>query len=584
MRTLGTSPVTSVLKQLTAIVRRPWIHAPAIALLLLLITSQLGPFNFYTFLITVIMLYSIAVFGLNIPGGMLGQLSLGQGAAFGIGAYVAAVMTTTHGWPMLYTLPFALIIGIVAGLIMGAPAARLDVLGLGMISLGVTLIFGDLVTGLSFTGGPSGLTVPSISFSPGGPLLLAGQIFDVVVVVAVLAYLAHWYLRLSNFGRVALAIKVQELGATALGVNAYVYKVAGFALGTGFGALGGALYAYVQGIVSPEAFGPELSILFLLMVILGGAGTRIGPALGIGVVGILPILLARYPDIDVYLYGALLILVMRILPQGLVRRSSAPAPNWRLATPKLGKSGKAPTGTLIEITEVSRSFGGVKALTRVSLPIAAGAVTAIVGPNGSGKTTLLNAVAGYYPPQEGEIRLLGRRINGLAPYSIARLGVSRTFQVPKVFPVLSVGEHLALAVHYRGTQSNIEYMQIADKFLRMQGIGPEFESRDAGTLASGQLRFLEIAMAILRHPIALLLDEPAAGLSAVEMEHLIDLLRLLASAGLAVVVVEHHLDLVRRAADRVAVMHTGQVLWSGPPSELQRSQAVREAYLGTGKC
>ncbi len=560
------------------------MHGPVAAVVLVVLAQQLGPFSYVTFLIALSLIYAIGVLGLNIPAGFLGQLSLGQGAALALGAYVAAILATTYHQPIIVTLPAAFVGGLLVGFLMGAPAARLNVLGLGMISLGATLVVGDTISALSITGGPSGIVGILPVLLPNAPPLEMMGVIELVVGFTLLTYVAHWYLRTSNFGRACLAIRSQEIGAAALGINAYWYKAVGFALGTGVGALAGALYSYVVGVISPDAFGVDLSILLLLMVILGGPGTRVGPILGIGIIGILPILLSAYPGLNVVIYGSLLIALVRLLPRGLVARTSAPvidrgkshAPLANSRADAFVASGDLP---VLQIEAISRRFGGVKALSGVSLQVRRGTVLAVVGPNGSGKTTLLNSIAGFYPPQEGVIRFLGHRINGMAPHKIARLGVARTFQVPKVFTALSVEEHMALARHYGRAGAREELTQLGHDFLGRVGLTGRMGKREVRGLDHGHLRFLEIAMAITRKPNLILMDEPAAGLSSSEMDHLVNLLRELAAIEVPVVIVEHHLDLVRRAADTVAVMHLGKVLWLGEPSRIAESEVVRNAYL-----
>jgi branched-chain amino acid transport system permease protein len=552
-----------------------------VAAVLYVAAQVLGPLSYITSLITISLIYLVAVLGLNVPSGMLGQLSLGHGAVFAIGAYVAAIGTTTYGWPLMYTLPLATAAGLVVGAVLGMPASRLNVLGLGMISLGLTLVVTDLATAVQFTGGPSGLVVPAATLFPSGANLGPNDLYIVVLVLAVVAYIFHWYLRTSHLGRIFLAIKSQEVGTLALGINPYWYKVVGLAIGSALGALAGALYAYVQQVVAPDAFGVSLSILFLLMVILGGAGTRVGPVFGTAIISVVPIFLNQYPSVNVYIYGALLILLARLRPRGLYSRSSAPV-SRRL--PRPGRVDLAPvienTPALpvIRVESVSKAFGGNKALEEVTLPVLRSEVLAIVGPNGSGKTTLLNVVSGYVTPDTGRVEIDGRLAGRTQPYTVARLGIGRTFQVPKVFANLSVDEHLDLARRHGRPDGHMEALGL--QFLTDVGLSRSVYSKEVRTLGHGHLRFLEIAMAILRAPDVLLLDEPAAGLSLTEIDHLIELLKQLATEGVAVVVVGHHLDIVRRAARRVAVMHVGKLLWEGVPAELENSELVRDAYLG----
>jgi ABC-type branched-subunit amino acid transport system ATPase component/ABC-type branched-subunit amino acid transport system permease subunit len=592
----------------------PLVHSPLALAVILVIGLRLGPATYWGFLVTLTLLYAIAALGLNIPGGFLGALTMGQGAVFAIGAYVSAILTAHYGLPIMVTVPVSFLAGGLVGLLMAAPAARLDKLGLGMVTLGLTIIVGDIATNLSITGGPNGLTVPPAALIPGGRVAGPDGIYALIAFTAVLTYVGHWYLRLSNFGRSALATKSDQLAATAFGMNTYWLQVLGFSIGSALGALGGGFYGYVEGFVSPGSFGADLSVLFLLMILFGGAGSRVGPVLGIVVIGILPLVLTRYPSINIYVDGALLIVVMRFMPRGICARSYAPvrhrkrrrvpgAPAESLpaeslpgeplpaetlpAEPLPGRAtaGAWPRSTgqeLLVLDRVSRSFGGVLALDQVDIELTRGQVMAVVGPNGSGKTTLMNVICGYYPAQSGSILLTGRPIQQRRPAAIARMGVARTFQVPKTFRELSIDEHVALAEHYADPEGDPRLAKLADSFLREVGILGVSKVRGPRELDHGHLRFLEIGNAIARRPRLLLLDEPAAGLSSTEIERLLQLITDVTAIGSSVMLVEHHLDLVCDVADTVVVMHLGKELWHGEPGQLRQSDLVREAYLGAG--
>jgi ABC-type branched-subunit amino acid transport system ATPase component/ABC-type branched-subunit amino acid transport system permease subunit len=583
-------------RRLLAPFSHPLVHSPLALAVILVLGLRLGPATYWGFLVTLTLLYAIAALGLNIPGGFLGALTMGQGAVFAVGAYTSAILTAHYGLPIVVTVPVAFLAGGLAGLLMGAPAARLDRLGLGMVTLGLTIIVADIATNLSITGGPNGLVVPPTPIMPGGRPVGPDGIYVLIAFTAVLAYIGHWYLRLSSFGRSALAIKSDQLAATAFGMNSYWYQVLGFSIGSALGALGGGFYGYVEGFVSPGSFGADLSVLFLLMILFGGAGSRVGPVLGIVVIGILPLVLARYPSINIYVDGALLIVVMRFMPRGIFARSYAPVRKHkgrrvRAAPAEPGPDRAAAAAVawpgssghdLLVLDGVSRSFGGIRALDKVNVVLPRGQVMAVVGPNGSGKTTLMNVICGYYPAQSGSILLAGRPIQQRRPAAIARMGVARTFQVPKTFRELSIDEHVALAEHYADPEGDPRLAKLADSFLREVGILGTSKVRGPRELDHGHLRFLEIGNAIARCPRLLLLDEPAAGLSATEIERLLQLITDVTAMGSSVMLIEHHLDMVCDIAATVVVMHLGKELWHGEPGQLRQSDVVREAYLGAG--
>jgi branched-chain amino acid transport system permease protein len=570
-------------------VAAPPVHGLAIAAVCLLLLSSWGALSYNGYVLQLICLYVVATLGLNITTGYAGALSLGQGASYAIGAYVVGVLAGTHGWPVWATLPAALLAGLVAGCLMGFPAGRLGEIGLAMVSLGAVLVVGDmLVQFRSTTGGNSGIGGISARWGfditdPGSPELV-GQI---VVVVAYLAYCLHALYRVTRFGRATAAVRDEAIGASALGISGYLTKVAAFAVGAGLGALSGGLFSYVSAYISPDAFSPNLSILFLVMVVLGGSGSRLGPIVGTVILVLVPLQLAEYPHVNVIVYGALLVLLVRVAPRGLMSRTAAPAPRAVRELEDTADGAPAvrqPGPPVLEVSDLRRSFGGVEALRGVSFDVGRGEIVGLVGPNGSGKTTVLNVVCGHYRPHGGAVTWRGSDIGGLRPATVASRGIARTFQTPKTFDGMSVEEHLALSM--RGADDpEVERAcrRAALRLLQLGGIDPGRRSdleRESRTLSHGQLRFLEAATAVNACPGLLLLDEPAAGLSASEIEGFEEVVSELAGHGISTIVVEHHLDLIDRLADRVVVLDVGSVIWQGRPTGLRDDEAVRAAYLG----
>ena len=598
--TLGRIVRGRVPAPLRRIVATPAVHGLVVVAILYLLIMGWGGQSYNSYVVQLVAIYAIAALGLNIPAGLGGALSLGQGAAFAVGAYTVAILGASHGWPIWLTLPACLVLGLLVGLMMGAPAGRLGVIGLTMVSLGLTLVASDLLVQLSgLTGGSNGISniVPLSSFH-GQPY--SWELFVPCVILGCLfvAYVAHAAYRQSRFGRAALAIRDEPLGATAAGVSPYWNRVLGFAVGAALGGLAGGLFSYLSLFISPDAVSTDFSIQLLVMVVLGGAGSRLGPIIGATILGIVPLWLDKYPHVDSFIYGGLLIALMLVKPKGIVSRTAAPVadPFAVLHEPDGAQERVAeePAATpdhlndvVLRASGISRSFGGLAALSGVDLTVRAGEIVGLIGPNGSGKTTMLNVISGLYRPDGGEIELLGRRIDGLGPVRIADMGVGRTFQTPKVFPGLSVAEHLRVAGEHGygsdGRAGNVRSARAAWDLMRSGGLDPSRPnvlSRQVGTFSHGQLRFLEMAMAVYRSPKLLLLDEPAAGLALSEIEALEAVARRLADSGMAVVIVEHHLDLIRRLVDSVAVLNLGELLWTGTPDQLHETEEVRVAYLG----
>ncbi|WP_436700527.1 branched-chain amino acid ABC transporter ATP-binding protein/permease [Nocardioides sp. BYT-33-1] len=573
-------------------VRRIAAFPPAHGLVVVAVAAALlsswGPLSYNGYVLQLIAVYVVATLGLNVMTGFAGVLSLGQGAAFAIGAYVTGMLAGTQGWAFWVALPIALVAGIAVGIVVGAPAGRLGELGLAMVSLGAVLVVNDMiVTFRSATGGNDGIAGITARWGfdlddPGSPTTTA----ILILLVAYLAYCLHAFYRRSRLGRATAAVRDEPIGASALGVQGYVAKVLAFALGSGLGALSGGLFAYLSAYIAPDAFSPNLSILFLVMVVLGGAGSIIGPVVGTVILVLVPLQLDEYPHVNVLVYGALLVVLTRVRPRGIVSRTASAAPGATkalLASPSVEIPERSRGDVVLEVRDLARSFGGVRALGGIDLDVRRGEVLGLVGPNGSGKTTALNVICGHYAPTAGTVTWRGRSIGGLRPAEIARLGVARTFQTPKTFDGMSVEEHLAIAPASTDPELELACRQAARELLRLGGLDPSDPramSRESRTMSHGQLRFLEAATAVSACPGLLLLDEPAAGLSASEIAGFEAVVGDLAAAGVAVVIVEHHLDLISRLSDRIVVLDLGTVLWQGDPDGLHDDAAVRAAYLG----
>lgn len=227
---------------------------------------------------------------------------------------------------------------------------------------------------------------------------------------------------------------------------------------------------------------------------------------------------------------------------------------------------------LLETRNLSRSFGGLKAVSDVNFTVTAGEVRAVIGPNGAGKTTFVSLISGRLAPSSGTVLFEGDDITGLPAFTRVRRGIAYTFQITSIYSNLTVAENVALAAHQPGSKASLEYLDrvgLADRAGQI-----------AGTLAYGHQRLLEVAMGLALHPKLLILDEPTQGLSDREIANFIGLVRTLAESA-TVLLIEHNMPVVMDLAHRITVLDRGQILAEGTPEEIRANGAVQSAYLGT---
>jgi branched-chain amino acid transport system permease protein len=578
--------------------------------------------TYYLYVASSVGLLTIVTAGLNVLVGFTGQISLGHAGFYAIGAYAAGVTSVRLGLSPWLGVPLAILVAAAVGAVVAGAALRVTGPYLAMVTIAFGIIVeGILVEWVAVTGGPGG-----IFNIPKPPL---GQAYWIILVVAALSLILVANLRRSAWGRALLAVKGSEVAAESLGLSAYYVRIVAFTVSAGFAGAAGGLFAHLNGYISPDSFGLQTSILFLLALLFGGEGRVAGPLLGSVVLTVLPEFLTALTDYRLILYGSLLMVSIYWLPQGLVgalaprrgeetgrggagergsrgEEAQGRAGEERQVEPQRDPAGRReaqrPRGAgvqgkeeaLLTVEGASLAFGGVAALADVSLEIPVSGIRAVIGPNGAGKTTLLNALSGFYAPDTGSIRLNGVPVAGRPPYTIARLGVSRTFQTAQVFGELTVLENVAVGVagprlgSVLAALAGAPWTRRADEAIRRQALNlldagglAEWAARPADALPAGLRRRLEIVRALATAPRLLLLDEPAAGLSLAEIAELdAYLIRLKTTGGPSVVLVEHHMDLVMAVSEHITVLDYGRVIASGTPDAVRANPAVIEAYLG----
>ena len=390
------------------------------------------------------------------------------------------------------------------------------------------------------------------------------------------------------------AVKASEIAARSLGFNPVQTKTLAFALSALLTGMAGAVVSPLMMFINPASFPFTQSILFVLAVIVGGAGTVLGPVLGALLIVLLPEALSGAAEYRLLIFSGLLLGVLWVAPRGVLGSAARlwlkpvqqPAPVQPDLDQLSAFFADTPSSKGLEVKDISIRFGGVQAAKDVSFSAPPGSITSIIGPNGAGKTTVLNMISGFYAPNSGSIKL-DAEVAGLPAWKLARAGIARTYQTTQLFGELSVLDNL-LAGMQQGHLGNIvkgasdQQRALALQLLALVGYRGSVNSL-ADELPHVDRRLVEIARALALRPRVLLLDEPAAGLGQQDTQQLAALFHTLAGYGIAVILVEHDMTLVMAVSERILVLDAGRPIAWGSASEVRQDKRVIAAYLG-GTC
>lgn len=535
--------------------------------------------------------FAVAVFGLTIVLGMCGQINLAQAAFFGIGAYIVGLGTTDYQTNFWICLIAGSLLALLAGAVLGMTTLKLGGHYLAMVTISfqqiVTLV---LINAIWLTRGPDGIS------RIGRPALLQSQQAFLAFCVAALAVIGYlvWHLPDTRIGRAMRAVRDNELAAGVAGIDIFRTKVAAFALSALLGGIGGGLYAGGFSYISPDQFSFAESIVFLTMALLGGVGSPIGAVIGTGLLILIPEwlrFLKTIPGLYLAIYGLFVILIVRFMPDGIWGFVQESINKWRaktvphVASPAL-QLAPAKTGgdIVLEVTGLSKHFGGLKAVDKVDLSVRRGGVHALIGPNGSGKTTTLNMLSGLYKTTAGKIVLDGTDVTDMPAHQRTAAGLGRTFQNIRLFRSMTALENVVIGAERPGNtliaDGSDALTQRALSALTFVGLGARVNEL-VSSFSYGHQRLIEIARALAGNPTLLLLDEPAAGLNSSEKVELHDLLKRIAAQGLTILIIDHDMTLVREAAQHITVLNFGKRIADGESLAVLQHPDVISAYLGT---
>jgi branched-chain amino acid transport system permease protein len=559
--------------------------------------------------------------GFDLLFGWTGLLSFGQAAFYGAGGFVAAWLLVNH---VIGSVWIALFLGTVAAGVFGLLVGYLAVRRIGIYFAMITLAFSQMAYFLensplsAYTGGENGLPgvpVPTIGFGDSAfPIATGLPMYWLLAAFFLAGFIIARRIAHSPFGVVLRAIKENTARATMIGHSVPHYKLAAFVIAALYAGLAGGLLGVFQSYMPPDAFALDTSAQLVVQTVIGGVGTLIGPTVGAAVWLWLRDNLQTVPQVGALwklILGLIFVVLVTMLRRGIcgeiryrvtqgaraaaeAAAASRPATEVHevraLAMPLTAPLLHAEPGLpALRAIDLCKHYGGIRAVDGVSFEVPQNSIHAVIGPNGAGKSTLFKMLLDEVHPTSGEVRLFGQRITGLGATRTSQLGIGKSNQLNQLFTELTVRENLRIAALARRRGSfRVDILRSADSIAEVERqidaamTTVELNERaetPVHVLAYGEKRRLEIGIALATGPNVLLLDEPLAGMSPTERISTRALIREIGRSR-TLLIVEHDMDAIFELAERITVLYDGRWLAEGTPEQIQRNQAVQDAYLG----
>jgi branched-chain amino acid transport system permease protein len=560
-------------------------------------------------LILVAAVFGILAISLDLVSGMLGLYSLGQGGFFGVGAYVTAIAVANDNLSPFVLLP-AIVVGTgLLGVLIGAMSLRVSGLYFAITTFIFTLVLTVMETDMQMTGGTQGLLGPSFPSFPSGLAWLGTALAWCILLALLLATTLVWNLRRSPLYAVLLAIRDAEPFAEAAGVRTAALKIGVFGLSAAMAGGAGWLFSFL-GVVSPGQFDWSVSLNVLVMVLVGGINTTLGPLVGAAFVSMFPAVVDINAWLQEILYGALSIFAVTVFPEGVVGLMINRLAAWRhVPHAPMGVQPVAAAAPVVvargvvtdeDIAVLCRGIEfryavGPQVLRRVDLIVKRGHIHGLIGPNGSGKSTLANVIAGRLRPVAGSVFVKGIQVDRIPPSGRARLGLRRTFQAAQLVRELTTAQNVSVGLYgaVRGMVRRAPIWPMTASGRRdtasvtgrsaeaLRAVGAEgWAGRRVADIPHGIEQLTQLAAVHVARPDIIILDEPATGLSSREVDHLAAILTELKALGVTMIIIEHQTRFLLPLCDQVTVLNAGEVILTATAEEVRTNPLVRQVYLG----